>query len=101
MDRDNGRVYVGQTISPHRRLRQHVRFPPLKMRADAKLYKPFDQHFYMDVVYTTTQKYLADRMEKTLIWKYQSESLKSYNIMRGRPSGDPLYWMLKIKSKSI
>jgi hypothetical protein len=81
MDRDNRRVFVGQTISPHRRLRQHVRFSTLKMRADAKSYKPFDQHFHMDVVYTTTRKYLADRMEETLIRKYQSEPLKSYNIM--------------------
>jgi hypothetical protein len=91
MDRDNGQVNLGMTISPHRRLRQHVRSPPLKMRADAKSYKLFDQHFHMDVVYTTTQKYPTDRMEKTLIRKYQSEPLKNYNIMRDRPSGDPLY----------
>jgi predicted GIY-YIG superfamily endonuclease len=98
MDRDNGRVYVGQTLSPQRRLRQHARSPPLKMRADAKSFKPFEEHFHMDVVYTTSRKYLADKMEKKLIWNYQSEPLKSYNIMRGRPSGDPLYWMLKRKS---
>jgi hypothetical protein len=91
MDMDNGRVYVGQMISLHMQLYQHARSPPLKMRFNAKLYKPFEQHFYMDVVYTTTRKYLADIMEKTLIRKYQSEPLKNYNIMIGRPSGDPLY----------
>ena len=70
------------------------------MRADAKLYVPFEEHFQMDVEYRTTQKYLADRMEKKLIKKYQSEPLKGYNIMRGRPSAGPLYWMLKRKSTS-
>ena len=94
----NGRVYVGQTTSQQRRLREHTRSPPLKMRADAKLYVPFEEHFQMDIVYRTTRKYLADRMEKKLIKNYQSEPLKSYNIIRGRPSADPLYWMLRRKS---
>ena len=96
--RDNGRVYVGQTISPHKQLRQHVQFPSLKMRGNATLYVPFAQHFYMDVVYTTTQKYLADRKKKQLIRINQSKPLRSYNIMRGHPLADPLYWMLKRKS---
>ena len=82
------------------RLREHVWSPPLKMRVDAKLYVPFEEHFHMDVEYKTTQKYLADRMEKKLIKKYQSEPLKSYNIIKGRPSADPLYWMLKRKFTS-
>ena len=99
-DRDNGRIYVGQTTSPQRRLRQHKRSPPLKMRADARLYVPFEEHFDMNIEYRTTRKYLADRIEKKLIKKYQSEPLKSYNIMRGRPSADPLYWMLKRKPRS-
>ena len=76
-DRDNGRVYVGQTTSPQRRLCEHARSPPLKMRADAKLHVPFEEHFHMDVEYRNTQKYLADRMEKKLIKKYQSEPLGS------------------------
>ena len=54
--RDNERVYVGQTISPHKRLRQHARSSPLKMRADATLFVSFAQHFYMDVVYMITRK---------------------------------------------
>ena len=99
-DMDNGRVYVGQTTSSQRRLREHARSPPLKMRADAKLYIPFEEHFHMDVEYRTTQKSLADRMEKKLIKNYQSEPLKNYNIIRGPRSADLLYWMLKKKSTS-
>ena len=90
-DWNNGLVYVRHTTSPQRRLRKHVKSPPLKMRTNAKLYVPFEQHFNMDVEYRTTLKYLADRMEKKLIKKYQSEPLKCYNTMRGRPSADPLY----------
>ena len=81
-DKDNGRVYVGQTTSRQRCLHQHARSLPIKMRADAKLYVPFEKHFHMDVEYRITQKYLANRMEKKLIKKYQSEPLKNYNIMR-------------------
>ena len=69
-DRDNARVYVGQTTSPQKRLREYVRSPPLKMRADAKLYLPFKEHFHMDIEYRITQKYLADRMKTKLIKKY-------------------------------
>ena len=96
-DKDNERIYVGQTTSPQRRLRQHARPSPLKIRAYARLYVPFKEHFHMNIEYRTTWKYLADRIEKKLIKKYQSEPLKSYNIMRGCPSADPLYWMLKRK----
>ena len=99
-DRDNGRVHVGQTTSPQRSLRQHARSPPLKMRVDVKLYVPFEEHFHMDVEYRTTQKYLANMIEKKLVKKYQSEPLKNYNVMRGRPLADPLYWMLMRKSTS-
>ena len=70
------------------------------MRVDAKLYVPFEEHFHIDVEYRTTQKYQANMMEKKLIKKYQSESLKNHNIIRGRSSADPLYWMLKKKSTS-
>ena len=69
-------------------------------KGNAKLYVSFAQHFHMDVVYTTTRKYLADRMTKQLIRKYQSEPLKNYKIMRGRSLADPSYWMLKRKSTS-
>ena len=72
------------------------------MRGDTRLYIPFAQHFHMDVVYTTTQKYLVDdRKEKQLIRMYQSKPFGSYNIMRGRPSANLLYWMLKKKNPQI
>ena len=67
---DNRRVYVYQTISPHMRLRQYARSLLLKMRDDTRLYIPFAQYFHVDVVYTTTRKYLADRKEKKLICMY-------------------------------
>ena len=70
---DNRRAYVYQAISPHMRLRQYVRSPFLKIRDDTRLYVPFAQHFYMDVVYITTRKYLANRKEKKLIRMYQSK----------------------------
>ena len=88
-DRVNGRVYVGQTTSPQRRLREHTRFPPLKMRADVKLYVPFKEHFQMDIVYRTTQKYLADRMEKKLIKKLPIGASKKLQYYKGPPVGRP------------
>ena len=45
----------------------------------------------MTIVYNTAEKYLTDRKKKQLIQKYQRETCRSYNIMRGRPSSDPLY----------
>jgi hypothetical protein len=88
---------VGQTISPHARYLQHARNPPFKMRKDARTYQPFLAHFQFQIVFTTARKYLADRMERQLIRMYQSEPHKSYNILRGRPSADPLYWILRRK----
>ena len=93
--RDNGRVYVGQSIHPQHRFRQHARHPPLLMRKDAQNFYHFLDHFEMTIVYNTARKYLANRKEKQLIKKYQSEAGRSYNIMRGRPSSDPLYWIIR------
>ena len=61
-------------------------------------YKPFFEHFEMEIKYTTQKKYLADRMEKKLFRQYQSEVGRCYNIMRGRPTSDPLYWTIRRKN---
>ena len=92
-------MYVGQTIRPDDRYRQHERNPSAQMKEDTTKFKHFFEHFEMAIKYTTPKKYLADRMEKKLIWQYQSEVGRCYNIMRRRPTSDPLYWTIRrIKS---
>ena len=90
-------VGMDKDSSSDSRYLQHARSPPLKMRKDAKIHQPFRNHFELQTVFTTARKYLTDRKEKQLIRMYQSQPNKSYDILRGRPSADPLYWIWRRK----
>ena len=76
---------------PNYRYRQHERNSPLRTKEDTTKFKPFFEHFEMAIKYSTPKKYLADRMVKKNIRQYQSEVGRCYNIMRERPTSDPLY----------
>ena len=92
-------MYVGQTIQPDDRYWQHERNPPLRMKEDTTKFKHFFEHFEMAIKYTTPKKYLANKMEKKLIRQYKSEVGCCYNIMRGWPTSDPLYWTIRRKNQ--
>lgn len=51
--RDNGHVYVGQSIQPKDKYQQHARSPPLHMREDAQKKKKLE-YFDMTIVYNTS-----------------------------------------------
>jgi len=61
------------------------------MKHDASKFKPFHMHRF-HIEYTITKKYLADRKEKQLINFFKMNIKLIYNVLKGRPSCDPIYW---------
>lgn len=58
-------------------------------------YQPFHMHFDLEVKYSTSQKYLADRKKKEVIIVLKSNSTAGYNLLQGCPSSDLLYGLEK------
>jgi hypothetical protein len=84
-------MYVGQSIDAKKIFEQHAQCPPKNMKDDASKFKPFYMHFSLHIEYTTTRKYLVDIKEKQLIKKFKMNTKLRYNVLRVRPSCDPIY----------
>ncbi len=93
--RDIGHVYKGQSSDPYRRYKQH----DIRLRIEWGMMlwsiKPFHMHFDLEVKYSTSQKYWADRKKKELIIVLKSNSTAGYNLLQGCPSSDLLYGLEK------
>ncbi len=84
----NGRVYIGQSVDPNCRFKQHAKHPPRRMASDARRYQPFALHFDLAIV----NKEQASRRERQLIAEFQSTGPNGYNDMRS--TGDVRVWTM-------
>ncbi len=57
-------VYIGQSSNPYKSYKQHAHMPPYKMKNDVMKYQSFDMHFDLEVMYNTSQRYLASIKER-------------------------------------
>lgn len=60
----------------------------LLMRADAKRYAPFREHFLMVPLFKRWLGREADYAERCLIDQHQARGPKGYNVLRGAPRRD-------------
>ncbi len=62
------------------------------MKHDASKFKPFHMHFSLHIEYTIMKKYLVNKKEIQLIIFLKTNIKLWYNVLRGCPSCDPIYW---------
>jgi len=71
---------------------QHAHCPPNKMKDDVLKFKAFHMHFSLQIEYTTTRKYLANRKEKQFINFLKVNTKLGHNVRKGCLLFDPIYW---------
>jgi hypothetical protein len=53
---NNNKVYIGQSINPYKRFKQHMRRPPKKMKHDIDMSKTINLTFKLDILYSNMHK---------------------------------------------
>lgn len=86
-----GRCYVGQTTDLTRRLSQHRRTPPLRMKADVQALQFFDAHFRVDVLARADSPKAANALEQHHIRVQGAAGDMGYNDLKGAPAVTPRY----------
>jgi len=71
---------------------QHAHCPPNKMKDDVLKFKAFHMHFSLQIEYTTTREYLANRKEKQFINFLKVNTKLGHNVRKGCLLFDPIYW---------
>lgn len=94
-NKHNCRVYIGQSVDPRRRFREHGKKPPTRMREDWELYRPFQRHFSLSVLGTVTSKYEADQLERDSIFRFAARGPQGYNDLEGKPTASKKFWLLR------
>ena len=81
----NGRVYVGKTANPARRLYEHRRSPPKRLRHDLQLLgKTFNDVIDFTVTHRVATMHAASHFEERDILLTDSRShARGYNNLRG------------------
>lgn len=75
----NDKCYIGMTgRAPEKRLKEHRRDPPYRMRRDVRRYQPFDEHFKLLVLAEAGSKEDAELLEEFFIWKFDTVK-RGYN----------------------
>jgi predicted GIY-YIG superfamily endonuclease len=95
----NGRQYVGVSVNPAKRYKQHRNKPPRRMRADAASFVPFDKFFKLEVHHTFNCKATAHVLERTMIQQLRTCTGTGYNIMRGHPGNCKAFWAMHASMK--
>ncbi|KAG0609149.1 hypothetical protein M758_8G161900 [Ceratodon purpureus] len=93
----NSRIYVGQSIDPKKRYRQHKYRPPSRMKLDVQKYKPFEDYFKMDILFKSINKKDCDAFELETIATLQTLGKNGYNITLGTPCKDSKFRYLRSK----
>jgi hypothetical protein len=60
---NNNKVYIGQSMDPYQRFKQHMHRPPKKMKHDIEMNKTVNLTFKLDILYSNMHKY------KVVEWK--------------------------------
>jgi hypothetical protein len=92
---NNNKVYIGQSMDPYQRFKQHMHRPPKKMKHDIEMNKTVNLTFKLDILYSNMHKYKVDRMETHYIQNLDSTSSAGYNNLKGKPTSYKKYWYLK------
>ncbi len=87
-------VYVGHTADVTRRLQQHERRPPARMKAGAAKYQPFRQYFKLVVLAACTSPSMANHLESLYICQFNSTQ-SGYNNLKGPPTKTAKFWALE------
>lgn len=90
----NGKVYIGQSSDPQKRFKAHKHTPPTRMSADVAAYKPFSEHFQLDILHASiASKHMANVVEEGCIKEFDAcNPAKGYNTLRGMPFSDKRFW---------
>ena len=89
---DTARVYVGVSVDPARRYKQHKHKAPRRMRADAAVYKPFERHFVLSLHGSYPFKCLAHRAERQLIAALGAMGPAGYTTLPSTPGDSRRFW---------
>ena len=79
---------------------QHRRNPPPRMREDVDNvnFTPFERHFQVAVLATTTSKSKCWELEALYIAQLNATGPCGYNRLSGNPSSTRQYWFLRRRS---
>ncbi len=92
---NNNKVYIGHSMDPYKRYKQHMHRPLKKMKHDIDMIKTINQTFKLDILYLNMHKYKVDRMETHYIQYFDNTSSTSYNNLKGKPTSYKKYSYLK------
>jgi predicted GIY-YIG superfamily endonuclease len=90
--RATGRVYIGVTSNLRRRIAQHRKKPPQRMRKDLQAAASFDAAFEVTVLLSTTDQRAANEAEKQYIAEYKAQGPDGYNKFPGKPGSSKAFW---------
>ena len=96
-----GRICIGQSTNPQRRYKQHMRTPPIRMKADAQKYIPFKSHFVLEILHSCAHKAESDRVEAETIMTLKTLGKHGYNVMKGNPTKDPKFNYLRSRKINL
>jgi hypothetical protein len=91
----NNKIYIGQSIDPYKRFKQHMRKPPKKMKHDINMSKTINLTFKLVILYSNIHKYKVDKMENHYIQYFDNTSSIGYNNIKEKPTSYQKYWYLK------
>jgi hypothetical protein len=97
--RENNRVYIGQTRDLKKRIGEHQRRPPRRMKGDwdaakgkGKVWKDV---FAVKVLDRVGEQKQADTLERRFTFCYKSTGKNGYNMVRGQPFTCNTFWRYK------
>ena len=91
-DRENGRLYVGQTYQPIGQcLQQHFKKPNGRMHHDVLCAPEPELLFSIACLETTASPTLAEDLEEFYICEFDTRSAGGYNALRRHGTQDPSF----------
>jgi hypothetical protein len=84
--KQNEKMYIGQSLNPTTRFKQHALNPPTKMIVDVHSYRPLEECFELKIDFSSYKKYLCDCKERKLISDLQTtQNRHGYNMLKVTP----------------
>lgn len=90
--RTTGRIYVGLSVNPVGRFKQHMSKPPRRMALD--LEEHGRSEFYIQTLCGCRNKAEERQMEAFHIEKYEARGPRGYNDLEGDPTISKRFWAI-------